>query len=130
MCTYRKAISISRWPFRSPWRCSIFECGRRGCRSDYAADMEARKRESGIVVSGHHDKDMMGTPSMMNGCGSAALYYPFHLCHQRTLERLLEKHTAVHFRDYMALQLTAMAGLTAYADRMGDQHPDLVRLGR
>ena len=67
---------------------------------------------------------------MMNGCGSAALYYPFHLCHQRTLERLLEKHTAVHFRDYMALQLTAMAGLTAYADRMGDQHPDLVRLGR
>ena len=67
---------------------------------------------------------------MLNECESAVLYYPFHLCHPRTLERLLEKHTAVHFRDHMALQLTAMAGLTAYADRMGDQHPDLVRSGR
>jgi len=67
---------------------------------------------------------------MLNERESAVLYYPFHLCHPRTLERLLEQHTAVHFRDHMALQLTAMAGLTAYADRMGDQHPDLVRSGR
>jgi hypothetical protein len=66
----------------------------------------------------------------VNERGRAVLYYPFHLCHPRTLQRLLEKHPAVHFRDYMALQLTAMAGLTAYADRMGDQHPDLVQSGR
>ena len=67
---------------------------------------------------------------MLNERGRAVLYYPFHLCHPRTLERLLETHAAVHFRDHMALQLTAMTGLTAYADRMGDQHPDLVRSGR
>ena len=67
---------------------------------------------------------------MLNELGPAVLYYPFHLCHPRTLERLLEKHAAVHFRDYMALRLTPMAGLTAFADRMGDQHPDLVRSGR
>jgi len=67
---------------------------------------------------------------MLNERGPAVLYYPFHLCHPRTLERLLETHASVHFRDYMALQLTPMAGLTAYADRMGDQYPDLVRSGR
>jgi hypothetical protein len=68
--------------------------------------------------------------SMSNAGGPAVLYYPFHLCHPRTLERLLEHHAAVHFRDFMALQLTAMAGMTAYADRMGDQHPELVKSGR
>lgn len=59
-----------------------------------------------------------------------ALYYPFHLCHERTLMRLLDDYASVHFRDYMAIQLTRMSGTTAYADRMGDQHPDLVKNGR
>jgi hypothetical protein len=61
------------------------------------------------------------------GC---ALYYPFHLCHERTLSRLLGAYTSVHFRDYMALQLTPMSGTTAYNDRMGQSHPDLVKAGR
>jgi hypothetical protein len=30
----------------------------------------------------------------------------------------------------MALQITSMSGTTAYADRMGDQHADLVKAGR
>lgn len=59
-----------------------------------------------------------------------ALYYPFHLCHQRTLLRLLEEYASVHFRDYMALQLTPMSGTTASPDRMGDAHPDLLAAGR
>ncbi len=60
----------------------------------------------------------------------AALYYPFHLCHEQTLERLLRQFAAVHFRDYMALQLTALSGTTAAMNRMGDTHPELVRTGR
>ena len=59
-----------------------------------------------------------------------ALYYPFHICHVRTLARLLEEYASVHFRDYMALQLTPLTGTTAYPDRMGDGHPDLVLSGR
>ena len=59
-----------------------------------------------------------------------ALYYPFHLCHERTLARLLERYRTVHFRDYMALQLTPMSGTTAYQDRMGQYHPELVGTGR
>ncbi len=59
-----------------------------------------------------------------------ALYYPFHLCHERTLDLILTEYTSVHFRDYMALQLTAMSGTTAFADRMGDYHADLLRGGR
>lgn len=59
-----------------------------------------------------------------------ALYYPFHLCHERTLARLLEQYRTVHFRDYMALQLTAMSGTTAYQDRMGEYHPGLVESGQ
>lgn len=59
-----------------------------------------------------------------------ALYYPFHLCHERTLARLLEDYGSVHFRDYMALQLTPMSGTTAYQDRMGQYHPELVRTGQ
>ena len=61
---------------------------------------------------------------------NAALYYPFHLCHPRTLESLLGRFQAIHFRDYMALQLTPMSGTTAYQDRMGDRFPDLVAAGR
>jgi hypothetical protein len=60
----------------------------------------------------------------------SALYYPFHLCHERTLAHLLNDYTSVHFRDYMALQLTKMSGTTAYADRMGDGHQHLVESGR
>jgi hypothetical protein len=59
-----------------------------------------------------------------------ALYYPFHLCHERTLARLLDEYRTVHFRDYMALQLTPMSGTTACQDRMGQYHPALVETGR
>lgn len=59
-----------------------------------------------------------------------ALYYPFHLCHDRTLERLLADYQAVHFRDFMALQLTPLMGTTAFPDRMGDYHPELFKAGR
>ncbi|MFM8552850.1 MAG: hypothetical protein ACKOCD_11185 [Nitrospiraceae bacterium] len=59
-----------------------------------------------------------------------ALYYPFHLCHERTLMRLLDSYASVHFRDYMALQLTRFSGTTAYADRMGGYHEALLREGR
>ncbi len=59
-----------------------------------------------------------------------ALYYPFHLCHERTLTRLLELYRAVHFRDFMALQLTPMSGTTAYQDRMGQYYPELVGTGQ
>lgn len=62
--------------------------------------------------------------------GTEALYYPFHLCHEKTLARLLDTYERVHFRDYMALQLGPMHGTTAYADRMGDRFPDLVATGR
>ncbi len=58
------------------------------------------------------------------------LYYPFHLCHEQTLGRLLDRYASVHFRDYMALQLTPMTGLTAFMDRMGDRFPELVATGR
>jgi len=59
-----------------------------------------------------------------------ALYYPFHLCHEQTLQRLLAEYSSLHFRDYMALQVTAMSGTTAYMDRMGNVHPELVASGR
>jgi hypothetical protein len=59
-----------------------------------------------------------------------ALYYPFHLCHEQTLARLLTNYASVHFRDYMALQLTPMSGTTAYQDRMGQYHPALAETGR
>src|SRR5688572_11930082 len=67
---------------------------------------------------------------MMTETQRSALYYPFHLCHEQTLARLLNDYASVHFRDYMALQLTKMSGTTAYADRMGDAHKDLVESGR
>lgn len=62
--------------------------------------------------------------------GKQALYYPFHLCHPTTLEQLVAQFDAVHFRDYMALQLTPFSGTTAYEDRMGDTYPTLVTEGR
>lgn len=62
--------------------------------------------------------------------GPHALYYPFHLCHPDTLTRLLSRFATVHFRDFMALQLTSMSGMTAFHERMGADYPDLVATGR
>ncbi|MDH5428683.1 MAG: hypothetical protein OEY57_10975 [Nitrospirota bacterium] len=59
-----------------------------------------------------------------------ALYYPFHLCHVHTLEHLLADYQTVHFRDFMALQLTPMMGTTAFPDRMGDYYPEDLQAGR
>jgi len=59
-----------------------------------------------------------------------ALFYPFHLCHADTLAKLSLRFATVHFRDFMALQLTPMVGMTAYADRMGDSFPELLAAGR
>lgn len=59
-----------------------------------------------------------------------ALFYPFHLCHPDTLARLLTRFATVHFRDFMALQLTSMSGMTAFQDRMGMSFPDLITSGR
>ena len=59
-----------------------------------------------------------------------ALYYPFHLCSEDTLMELLRRFRTVHFRDYMALQLTPFLGTMAFRDRMGDTFPHLVAEGR
>lgn len=59
-----------------------------------------------------------------------ALFYPFHLCHPDTLTRLLTRFATVHFRDFMAMQLTSMSGTTAFQDRMGMSFPGLVESGR
>jgi hypothetical protein len=59
-----------------------------------------------------------------------ALYYPFHLCHEQTLHQLLKDYSRVHFRDFMALQLTPFMGTTGFPDRMGDYYPDLLANGR
>ena len=59
-----------------------------------------------------------------------ALFYPFHLCHPDTMARLLTRFATVHFRDFMALQLTPMSGMTAFQDRMGMSFPDLIDSGR
>jgi hypothetical protein len=60
----------------------------------------------------------------------SVLYYPFHLCSEETLTRLLQHFQTVHFRDYMALQLARFFGTTAFRDRMGDTHQDLISAGR
>jgi hypothetical protein len=67
---------------------------------------------------------------MKPATGPEVLFYPFHLCHQETLGRLLRRFHAVHFRDFMALQLTPFSGMTAFHDRMGDSLPELVSSGR
>jgi len=46
------------------------------------------------------------------------------------LARLLTRFATVHFRDFMALQLTSMSGMTAFQDRMGMSFPDLITSGR
>jgi hypothetical protein len=46
------------------------------------------------------------------------------------MRRLLARFATIHFRDFMALQLTPMAGVTAFHDRMGADFPDLVTNGR
>ena len=58
------------------------------------------------------------------------VFYPVHLCHERTLELLLAEYDSVHFRDFMALQLTPFVGTTAFPDRMGDYYPELLDAGR
>ncbi|WNM59227.1 hypothetical protein [Candidatus Nitrospira allomarina] len=59
-----------------------------------------------------------------------ALYYPFHLCHEKTLHQLVENYSHVHFLDFMALQLTPFMGATGFPDRMGDYYPELLETGR
>jgi hypothetical protein len=59
-----------------------------------------------------------------------ALFYPFHLCHSETLTRLLTRFATVHFRDFMALQLSPLSGMTAFQERMGMSFPDLVESKR
>jgi hypothetical protein len=59
----------------------------------------------------------------------AAFYYPFHLCSRESLEHLLSRYALVHFRDYMALQLTPMSGTMAFPDRISDHCPDLYAQG-
>ncbi len=46
------------------------------------------------------------------------------------MAHLLARFATVHFRDFMALQLTPMSGMTAFQDRMGMSFPDLVDSGR
>lgn len=60
----------------------------------------------------------------------SGLYYPFHLCPPDSLEHFLSRYDTVHFRDYMALQLTPTSGTIAHSDRMGDRHPNLLERGR
>ena len=57
---------------------------------------------------------------------SGVLFYPFHLCHERTLHWLLARYQQVHFRDYMAIQVSPFCGTTAFPERMGDAFPDLL----
>ncbi|MBH0187693.1 MAG: hypothetical protein HP493_02235 [Nitrospira sp.] len=57
---------------------------------------------------------------------TGVLFYPFHLCHGRTLQWLLERYEQVHFRDYMAIQISPFCGTTAFPERMGDSFPDLL----
>ncbi len=59
-----------------------------------------------------------------------ALFYPFHLCHAETLTRLLARFATIHFRDFMALQLSPLSGITAFQDRMGMSFPDLIESNR
>ena len=74
--------------------------------------------------------DARQTPVLLDSRAMHALYYPFHLCHERILYRLLEDYESLHFRDFMALQLTPFMGTTAFPDRMGDYYPELLETGR
>ena len=67
---------------------------------------------------------------MIDSLRMNALYYPFHLCHEKTLNCLLIDYGVVHFRDYMALQLTPLLGTTAFPDQMGDYYLDLLKAGK
>lgn len=74
---------------------------------------------------------LQNNPPLLQGSNFMnALFYPFHLCHDQTLERLLHDYQTVYFRDFMALQLTPMMGTTAFPDRMGDYHPEYLKAGR
>ncbi len=69
-------------------------------------------------------------PLPEQGPDQDVLFYPFHLCHPHTLKQLLMTYQRVHFRDYMAIQLSPVFGTTAHNERMGDAHPELVAEGR
>ena len=72
----------------------------------------------------------MRETSLLDSSSMDALYYPFHLCHEQILQQLLEDYPHVHFRDFMALQLTPFMGTTGFPDRMGDYYPDLLASGK
>lgn len=42
----------------------------------------------------------------------------------------MTRFATVHFRDFMALQLSSLSGMTAFQDRMGMSFPDLIESGR
>ena len=42
------------------------------------------------------------------------------------MQWLLEQYEQVHFRDYMAIQVSPLCGTTAFPERMGDSFPDLL----
>lgn len=46
------------------------------------------------------------------------------------MTRLLTRFATVHFRDFMALQLSPLSGMTAFQDRMGMSFPDLIESKR
>lgn len=74
---------------------------------------------------------LQSDPPLLQGSNFMnALFYPFHLCHERTLTCLLTDYQIVYFRDFMALQLTPMMGTTAFPDRMGDYHHEHLKSGR
>lgn len=58
------------------------------------------------------------------------LFYPFHLCHEKTLNRLLSDYDTAHFKDFLSIQLTPMVGTTAFGDRMGDYYPQFLTSGQ
>jgi hypothetical protein len=82
---------------------------------------------AGVIFNTSHTHVDTG---LLDSSSMDALYYPFHLCHDQTLHQLLSNYSVVHFRDFMAVQLTPLVGTTAFPDRMGDYYPDLVKSGR
>ena len=74
-------------------------------------------------------RETRSSTNRLSAMDRAALYYPFHLCSRACLEHLLYRYPRVHFRDYMALQLTPMCGTMAYPDRISDHYSDLYAHG-
>jgi len=59
-----------------------------------------------------------------------ALYYPYHVCSEATLLRLLNRYRRVHFRDPNDLRLTPLQAPVPIARRMGDLFPTLLAKGK